>query len=60
MESILTGVDSIVVAAGARSYHPLLAELKDYPGQIITAGDAQAVKNGLYNIREGYLAGLSI
>ena len=59
-ESILTGVDSIVIAAGARSYHPLLAELTDYSCQIITVGDAQAVKNGLYNIREGYLAGLNL
>ena len=59
-ENVINGVDTIVIAAGARSYQPLLAELNDYPGIVLTVGDAQAVKNGLHNIRQGYLAGLEI
>lgn len=59
-EVLLHDVDSIIVAAGFRPNHETDALLSQYKGEVITVGDARKVKNGLYNLREAYEAGLSI
>lgn len=57
---VLKNIDSVVLATGIKSYAPLLDDLKESGVETILIGDANKSKNGLYNIREGFLAGLSI
>lgn len=59
-EVTLSGIDTIVVAAGGRSNCELRDMLQNYEGKIITIGDANKVKDGLFNIREGFEAALTI
>lgn len=59
MQTVLSA-DTVVLATGQQSHHPLFRELADYAGQILLVGDANTVKNGHQNIKEGFLVGLSI
>jgi len=59
-EEVLLPADNVVLAAGLRSYSPLVAELEGCAARVSVIGDASKVKNGLYNIQEGFEAGLNI
>lgn len=56
----ITGIDTIILAVGVKSYNPLEAELKDFSGEIEVIGDAKAVKNGFLDIRESFELGLML
>lgn len=59
-QQIIPSVDTIVIAAGVKPYNPLVRELETFDVPKIVIGDALDAKNGLYNIREGFLAGLRV
>ncbi len=58
-ESIIPA-DNVVLATGLRSFTPLAAELEGFAAKVMIIGDANKVKNGLFNIQEGFEAGLNI
>lgn len=53
-------IDSVVLAAGARSYDRLSQALEGSPVRVITVGDALKVRNALEAVEEGYRAGLEV
>ena len=55
----LLAADHVILAAGMRSSNSLAAELEGC-ACITVIGDADKVKNGLFNIQEGFEAGLNI
>ena len=57
---VLNDVDDIIIAAGFRPNTETTEVLKNYNGEVVSVGDANKVKNGLHNLREAYLVGLSI
>lgn len=56
----LDKVDTIIVAAGSKSYAPLLNELKDCSCDVIAIGDANTVKNGKDNMAEAFREALKL
>lgn len=61
-EKVLEGIEQVVFAVGVKTYVPLAEALKagGFAGQVLTVGDAAGVKNGYYDIQEGFEAGLSL
>lgn len=59
-EEVLLPADNVVLAAGLRSENALAAELNDCAARVAVIGDAREVKNGLFNIQEGFEAGLNV
>ncbi len=59
-EVILNDIDDIIIAAGFKPNNETEEVLNDYKGDVVVVGDANKVKNGLYNLREAYEAGLKI
>lgn len=57
---ILDDVDDVIIATGFRPNKTLDACLADYDGEVVRVGDANKVKNGLYNLREAYEAMLRL
>lgn len=52
--------DTVVMATGLRADGTFHAALAEAGVEVISVGDANRAKNGLANIREGFLAGISI
>lgn len=59
-EQIIEWIDTVVVAVGSRSVNTLEAPLRALGIPVVVAGDALDVKNGLHNVNEGFMAGLTI
>ncbi|MGN1037908.1 MAG: FAD-dependent oxidoreductase, partial [Mailhella sp.] len=59
-EEVLLPAESVVLAAGLRSEASLAAELEGCGAELSVIGDARKVKNGLFNIQEGFEAGLNV
>jgi len=53
-KELILNVDTVVIAAGMKSYNPIQSGLKKYQGEVIVLGDALKVKNGYLNIQEAY------
>lgn len=60
VEKELPKVDTVILAAGVHSYHPLATELSDYSGEVYRVGDALTVKDGRANAAEGFLLGFKL
>ena len=56
----LKDIDTVVLAVGARPCNTLAAELEDVVPQVLTIGDASAVRNALEAVREGYEAAMKL
>lgn len=52
--------DTVVMATGLRADGAFHTALTEAGFEVISVGDADRAKNGLANIREGFLAGISI
>lgn len=59
-EKTLKGIDTFVVAVGSRPVNELVAPLVALGIPVVVAGDASGVKNGLHNVNEGFMTGLTI
>lgn len=55
-----TGFDKIILAVGVQTERTFMQQLQEYTGEYQCIGDAKCVKNGYYNIQEGFEAGLAI
>ena len=56
----INDIDDVVIAAGFRPNQELNDILSKYNGEIVRIGDANKVKNGLYNLREAYEVALTL
>lgn len=59
-QSLLGKFDTIILATGMQSYQPLKSSLEQNGIEYIVIGDAKEVRNGFYNIREGFDIGMQI
>ena len=59
-EEIRVKADTVVMATGIRPNDSLYNALKDAGYKVTKVGDSASGKNGLKNIREGFMAGLHI
>lgn len=59
-EIVLEEIDSVVIAAGSRSFNTLQSPLVEAGIPVRVVGDALEVKNGLKGIYDGYMAGYEI
>lgn len=59
-EITLQNIDDVIIAAGFRPSKALDDVLDAYHGEVVRIGDANKVKNGLYNLREAYEAALTL
>jgi len=58
--TVLSDIDSVVLAAGVKSDAALQDELQDFADRIVLTGDAKTAKDGYHNIREAFEAGLMV
>lgn len=56
----IAGCEAAIVAAGSKPVNTLEAEVKDLGIPVRVIGDSKQVRNGLYAILEGYMAGYEI
>ncbi len=56
----LPDIETIVMAKGNVCNNELIEELKGEAKEVIAIGDAQKIKDGYYNIYEGFKAGLTL
>ena len=54
------GFDKIILAVGVQTERTFIQKIQEYTGKYQCIGDANSVKNGYYNIQEGFEAGLAI
>ena len=56
----LISADTVVLAVGATPVNELVEKLRGKPYQVVTVGDAKAVRKVMAAVTEGFFAGLEI
>lgn len=59
-EQKLDNIDDVIIATGFRPSNDLDVILQSFEGEVVRIGDANKVKNGLYNLREAYEVALKL
>jgi NAD(H)-dependent 7beta-hydroxy-3-oxo-delta4-cholenoic acid oxidoreductase len=59
-ETVISGIDTLILAAGARSVDPLSEKLKGQVGEVYVIGDARQARKALEAIAEGAEVGRKI
>jgi hypothetical protein len=59
-ETVISGIDTLILAAGARSVDPLSEKLKGQVAEVYVIGDAKQARKALEAIAEGAEVGRKI